>query len=437
VLTTKVIALLVPALMLAVLTYEHPRRTLHAPYAVVDTSYRKGSILYLESRAHGETVRAGLESRWGGALVELSWNGINPINRFDSGREVQVAFYDGAEKYDFTGRTGVFGWDPVQAGDKYSHGSPVLGQAMDEGSIYIKTQPNEWYPDDKGGGKEKAVLTDTYVEQWISTVPEHWRTFKLHYKIEHFGNDEHENSFQEFPAVYVDTRFSRFIYYAGTAPWTNDSLAEISIPSRPRGPVLYMPEGWGALVNTDDVGLTVYVPGQYPYGTLRSFPGTSGPAGSGTNYYRPETYFSLAPKAIIEGDIYLIVGNYKEARQVVYELRRTVPPADHFAPVGYVDAPAARSGLKGIAVVKGWVFDNVGVSGVDVFVDGGLAGKATYGLPRRDIAREYPAAPSEVGFTYSLNTTSYANGWHVVQVKATDTTGNVALFPPVTVRIAN
>jgi len=403
----------------------------------VDTLYETDSVLYLESKANGETVRAGVESSWGGSIVELSWNGINPVNRFDAGREVQLALYDGREKYDFTWRTKVYGWDPVQAGDRYSHGSPVLQQAMDSQSIYIKTHPNEWYPDNKGGGPNKPVPTDTYIEQWISRVREHSRTFRVHYKVTHFGTDEHDNSFQEFPAVYVNVPFNRFVYYGDSIPWTSGPLRVVTLPSKLPLPLLYMSEQWGALVNDQGVGLTVYVPNQYPYGVVRSFPGTPGPRGHGTHYYRPQIFFSLAPNAVLEGDAYLIAGDYLAAREVVYELRKEISAADPFPPVGSLDTPTAEKEINGAINIRGWAFDNVAVSKVEVFVDSVLSGRAEYGFPRPDVSKEYPHAPAKIGFSYRLNTAAYTNGSHVLQVKVADDAGNVALFPPVAIRISN
>jgi len=60
------------------------------------------------------TIRIGLETAWGGSIVEVSLNGTNFVNAHDTGREVQPAFYDGNAQYDpCAGCTGVFGWDPV------------------------------------------------------------------------------------------------------------------------------------------------------------------------------------------------------------------------------------------------------------------------------------------------------------------------------------
>jgi len=118
------------------------------------------------------------------------------------------------------------------------------------------------------------------VEQTISAVTDHQHTFKVHYKVTHPGNDLHTNTLQEFPAVATNQDYNRFAYYGGTAPWTNGAVAVTQFPDLPQfSPVLYVPERWGALVDTPNVGLTVYVPSQYPYivGFRRLIRGPVGP----------------------------------------------------------------------------------------------------------------------------------------------------------------
>jgi hypothetical protein len=55
-------------------------------------TYQDGSVLYLESSSGGDTARIGLETNWGGSVVELSHDGTNFVNAHDTGREVQPAF---------------------------------------------------------------------------------------------------------------------------------------------------------------------------------------------------------------------------------------------------------------------------------------------------------------------------------------------------------
>ena len=408
--------------------------------SVSTKSYQVGTELFLENDVGNEATRVGLETQWGGTIVEASLNGTNFVNAHDTGREVQAAQYDGSASYDScAGCTGVFGWDPVQGGDRYDHGSPVLAQALSGKSIYTKTQAHQWYPDDKGGGPTQPVLGDVYIEQTISAVPNHPHAFQVHYKTTHFGTDEHDNSTQEFPAVYVSLGFDRYVYYGGTSPWTNGSVtfAVVSMLGAGTTPNYYVPEHWAAFVNEQDVGLTVYVPGQYPYSVAWTFAGTSGPTGDGTNYFAPFTAFTFWPNSVLEGDIYVIVGDYKEARQAIYDLRNTLPSSDPFTPFGFTDIPAADDLLTGTVSVSGWTFDNVGISKVEILLDSVLIGQATYGLSRPDVPTVYPNADANVGFQYSLNTTQYLNGTHTLQVKVSDTNGNVAFFPRVPVSIRN
>lgn len=227
---------------------------------IVTRTYQEGSMLYLESVVGNETSCVGLETQWGGTVVEVSWNGTNFVNRYDTGREIQVALYDGNQKYEAYWVTpAVYGWDPVQGGDKYVHGSPLVDQTLGSDAIYIKTPPYEWSPDDKGGGPSQPVLTDTYFEQWISPVPNHPRAFKLHYRITHFGAHEHAYSSQELPAVYINPGFDRFVYCGGSAPWTNGAVSSATPPpDRPGNQLFYTSEQWAALVDSQDIGLTLF-----------------------------------------------------------------------------------------------------------------------------------------------------------------------------------
>jgi hypothetical protein len=408
------------------------------PIVTVNT-YQTGSILYLESDSGTDIARIGLQTLWGGSIVEVSLNGTNFVNEHDTGREVQAAEYDGSAHYDgCAGCTGTFGWNPVQGGDKYDTGSPVLVQTLAADSLYIRAQPYQWNPDDKGGGPGQPVLGDVYVEATISAVLQHAFTFKVHYKVTHFGSDQHTNSIQEFPAVYVNLGFDRFFSDSSTTPWTNAQVSPFTMPQLPQfGPTLYASEQWGAYVDTSDNGLTVFVPGMAPYIGGFAAAGDSGPNGFGTEYFAPRTFFSFGPNSVLEGDVYLVAGDYKHARQVIYDLHNTLPAKDIFTPIGSVDTPAVNAQLSGTTNVGGWAFDNVAVSKVDVYVDDVLAGTATYGGSRPDVANDWPHAPSAIGYNFSLSTTSFANGAHNVEVRATDTSGNVAVFPDVPVTIQN
>lgn len=402
-------------------------------------TYQSGSMLYLESDSGTDVARIGLNTSWGGSIVEVSLNGTNFVNEHDTGREVQAAQWDGAAQSDnCAGCTGVFGWNPVQAGDKWNNGSPVLTQTVAANSIYVKTQPIQWNPDDKGGGPNTPVVGDTYVEQTISAVTSHAFSFKVHYKVTHFGTDQHANALQEFPAVYANLGYDQFLTDTSTNPWTNSVLTPVTMPFLPTsGPTLYSSEHWGALVDANGTGLTVFVPGMSNYVGGFAASGDPGPFGFGTNYFNPHTNFSFGPNSILEGDVYLVAGDVTHARQVIYDLHNNIPPVDISTPVATLDTPVSNQQLSGTFNLSGWALDDTAVAKVEVYVDGTVAGTATYGTSRPDVAQGWPNAPQNVGFTFSLNTATFPNGNHTIQIRATDTNGNVAVLPNVPVTIQN
>ncbi len=105
----------------------------------------------------------------------------------------------------------------------------------------------------------------------------------------------------------------------------------------------------------------------------------------------------------------------------------TVTVSTAVIPSVHIDAPASGSTISGTISVSGWAIDNISVvgtaiSGVQVLVDGTVAGSAIYGISRPDVCSAYPGRPGcpYVGFTYALNTSSLASGSHTITVMAED-----------------
>src|SRR4029077_13541190 len=227
------------------------------------------------------------------------------------------------------------------------------------------------------------VPGDMVVEQTVTPVSGRARVFHLHYRVSHLGSDLHASARQELPAVYVNASYNHFVYYGGAAPWTNGavSVTQFGVPPAASA-LLYAPEHWGAHVDTESVGLTVYVPSQYPYESGVDFPGAPGPTGNGTNYFSPLTALPIGPNFVFEGDVYLIAGVYVRARQIFYAPHKSVTAPAIFTPVGSTDVPAGGSTITGVAAVGGWTFGAVTVSKVEILVDGTVDGTASYGSPR-------------------------------------------------------
>jgi hypothetical protein len=400
------------------------------PQPIVET-FQQTPMLFLQSTTGNESVRVGLSTAWGGSITEFSLNGTNYVNTNDPGREVQAGLWDGNTP--LLSDPGF--WGTVQAGDHDFDGSPVLVQTLTDSSIYVKTQPLHWIPEDFGGGSGNPVPSDVFIEQWLTPVPGHGRAFKLHYKITHFGTDIHANSPQECPAVYVNRGFDTFQYYGGSKPWTYDALSNFVMPNLPQlSPLLYTPERWGAYVDSNNSGLTVFTPTSYPYSVGFDNPG---PPPDGTNDFSPFTTFTWYPGAVLDFDIYLIAGPVSDARPIIYQLQKQTTISE-FSPFGRLEDPLSGATVTGTAAtVDGWVFGASPVANVQILVDGKLSGAAAYGISRPDIASAFPGQTANAGYRYSLDTTAYANGSHSIAVKVTDTAGNIAIFPATQVNTSN
>ena len=390
-------------------------------------TYDTGTMLYLETTTSAETVRVGLRKAWGGAITEVSLNGVNYVNSDDPGRQIQVSLWDANVPFDpYSGC--AEGFNPVESGDHFFNGSPLLSSTLESDSIYTKSQPLQWAPEFFGGGPGNPILGDAYIEKWICPVPGHNRVFKVHYGITHFGTDSHAGGLQELPVMYVNPNVPRFVYYGGNAPWTGAALSEFAMPGACCA-ALPTPEEWGAYVDAAGVGIALYTPGQYP--------NSKGFNAGSTLQYTPSCPFSWDPGSVLEFDFYILVGPINDSRAAIYALHGQQSGTSPFTPWGYLDNPAGGDTLAGTASLDGWVWALLGMASVDVFVDGSQVGSATYGLDFPGVGIAWPGAPVQVGFHYDLNTTRFTNGSHSIVAKATDTAGHVATLQTKQITISN
>jgi Bacterial Ig domain len=399
------------------------------PPTFTTTTSQEGSLLVMQNQTDTETVRIALQTNWGGSAVELSLNGTNFVNEHDTGREIQVGLWDTNLPCPC--------WNPTQGGDEYDNGTPTIAQTVTSDSLYTKAQALQWYPDLYGGGPTQPIASDIMMEQTVTPVPLSNRAFHLHYKITHLGSDVHPNAWQQIPVMYSNDGMNQLVYYGGTSPWTNGDTTQTEITTQ-LTPHLYMPERWGSLVDAQNEGMTLYVPAGYPWAYGAYFPnGGSGPTGNTTVDFAPIVSMTFTPNLVIESDAYVIVGDPQTARGVIYELHQSLGEPNISTPFGELESPTSNAVLSGMTTVSGWALAVNSVSKVEVRVDGTVDGSATYGLPRPDIPVVYPNAPVNVGFTYSLDSSKYSNGAHVLNIRVTDSSGNVAIFANRNITVSN
>jgi hypothetical protein len=387
------------------------------------TTTDDGTLFVLQTQTATDTVRIGLLKAWGAAIIEVSLNGVDYVNNDDPGRQIQTSLWDANASY-----SPDWGYNPIESGDHFFNGSPVLAFTLLSDSIYTKTQPIQWAPENFGGGPSSPVLGDAYIEKWISVVPGFNRVFRVHYKITHFGTDLQADAFQEAPVMYVNPNVPNFSYYGGGSPWTGDTLSQHTM-SFNCCDMLATTELWGAYVDNNSTGIAVYTPQQ--------FPNSKGFNAGSTLQFTPMCPYTWEPGGILEFDTFVLVGNVNEMRAAIYALHNPQTSQSTLPPMGNPDSPSNGDVLTGTASVEGWAWALPGMSSVQVFVDGNLVGTANYNLSRPDIPVAFPRAPSDVGYQYSLDTTAFANGSHAIVVKATDNNSHVATFATRTVTINN
>ncbi len=99
----------------------------------------------------------------------------------------------------------------------------------------------------------------------------------------------------------------------------------------------------------------------------------------------------------------------------------TPPPPDTTAPTISISAPAGGSSVSGNVTISANASDNVGVAGVQFFVDGNTLGA-------EDITAPY---------SITWNSTSVVNGSHTLSARARDAAGNITTSAGVTVTVNN
>jgi len=94
---------------------------------------------------------------------------------------------------------------------------------------------------------------------------------------------------------------------------------------------------------------------------------------------------------------------------------------DTTAPAVGITSPSNSSTVSGTINIQATASDNVGVAGVQFYMDGSAVGTEDTSGP----------------YTYSCDTTGFANGNHTLTAKARDAAGNLTTSAPVTVTVSN
>ena len=296
--------------------------------------------IFIESDTH----KLGIDLHWGGALsylealnenveavlvgdtikvdsdaserynTEAVNKNVNLINRNDTGRLVQQSYY-GTLEYD-TGTYMDTEWhyNPVQGGNQFNDASKIVDLRIDGNAVYVKCRPLDW-------AKEKEYITPSYMEA----------TYTLEGDLVHascrfvdFSGYPPTMRTQETPAFYCIAPLSRYVYYGGNKPWSDEALTvrdDLIFWPDAGYPNFTNPEHWSAFTGEfdDSFGIGVYMPeettflsGIYAKGeTTNEDPSRDG----STSYIAVVKDFEFKSFSPFSYDYYLATGTADEIRE--------------------------------------------------------------------------------------------------------------------------
>ncbi|RBP35528.1 hypothetical protein DES53_12148 [Roseimicrobium gellanilyticum] len=258
-------------------------------------------------------VKVGIDLNRGGAIVFLARAGEeNVINNFDLGRQVQLSFFSGPVPFSVNGQQPSehwehIGWNPIQAGDDFKHGSKVLEHRNDGQSIYVKTLPLQWPLNNVPG--------DCTFESWLR-LDGAVVTVRARLNNARVDKMQYPARLQELPAVYANAPFHRVVSYTGDQPFS-DAPANIIPKSTGKHPWSFWQgtEGWAALLDDNDRGLGLLTPGRTFFtGGFAGKPGPNDTHATSTGYLAGQGQEILDHNIVYEFRYELLAGTLAEIR---------------------------------------------------------------------------------------------------------------------------
>jgi hypothetical protein len=109
--------------------------------------------------------------------------------------------------------------------------------------------------------------------------------------------------------------------------------------------------------------------------------------------------------------------------------------------IGVVDHPDPTVTHSGVVLVKGWAYDPLSISRIELWVDDQYQHNVVMGLPFIDVIEAYPQYPGlhheKVGFQTGFLASRFPSGPHTVELRAVLSNGQVHDFGRRTVQISN
>ncbi len=404
---------------------------------------------YTDSYLYDETeyLKIGVRQDWGGSIVffgltdgSAGVNSTNTIDANDTGREVQVAFYDpdramqgcawnaSCQSFPTPCPESItyLGWNPVQGGNRCNNGSGVDAiTELSEGGLQLVTTPLFWNPDWESttcsndgcdDPSTSSLRSDVEVQQTLRFARTH--VVELRTTLTELGGLDHAATYQEMPTVYTSNGVGgpdlwRLLLSDGT---------EVSIDTPGNDGFYYenvtSPDPWVTLQDdAGDYGVGIL----YENGVV-DFQGWQN-RDLPFNNVRALFSFGIPAYGTVNARAYLIIGSFDT---IAGEAAAVMADA---APFGVLDTPADGDSATGRVDVSGWALDNRGVASVVARLDESAEQALTYGSSRPDVAVAWPGYPAgdAGGFVGQIDLSAVDDGSgcpHLVEIVATDTDGN-------------
>ncbi len=282
---------------------------------------------YLEN----DRFKVGIRLMWGGGICYISdvRNPVpgltNLVNQADTGRLIQQSYYGTGPNEEYTPGTfnnSNWSYNPVQGGDKYQNHSRIIDVVVDETSVYIKSQPQDWSLD--------GQITPSYMENTYTVCDDYIRVDN---RFVDFSGWTHPYAHQELPAFYTVSYLNRFTWYDGIQSWTNDTLSfrdDLNFwgdPQYAEDSRFYLRESntetWCSWTNpADDYGIGLYVPeaGGY-FAGKHIYNGSKDPADGACNYVAPINHIRMMSYEPMEYSYLITTGSVEEIRKVFTDHR--------------------------------------------------------------------------------------------------------------------
>ena len=277
---------------------------------------------YLNSK----TYKLGIKLSWGGGISYIrdkskTGTGMtNLINQCDTGRLVQQSYYGTGGEAGYTPgyyNNSKWCYNPVQGGDVAQNHSRIIDIVIEDYSVYVKSQPQDWAKDN--------AITPSYMENVYTVYTDR---IQVDNRFVDFSYYKHHNRDQELPAFYTLSYLDTFVYYDGSKSWTDAQLAykenlpfwgetDHTIRQNCLFPLRQSnQETWCAWVNQDiNYGIGLYVPnvdfflaGRFGYnGSKDAYDGA-------TNYVAPLNKLTMVSGDPIEYSYIITTGSVKKIR---------------------------------------------------------------------------------------------------------------------------